>query len=217
MKYSYFNTKRIAIIFAALAFFTFSSFSQTSILERTDFLVTVGPLGILNTQENSAPSPIAFSIGAGAQIELLDQMSITPHAHFFANYYTWKDGQAVPAEIENRSAYVPSIMLDIPATWDIKTGKSIFRLGGGVSFLFRFAFRANHVPETVEADLANINEWFYKGAEFFYPSIQASWDYTLDDGITVGVGAKAYLPVGSLIKGIGLNNGIASIGVRFGI
>ncbi len=207
---------RITILLTAVLFLSLPLHSQESLLARINPLITAGPLGILNTQENSAPSPIVFSVGAGAQIQILEQMSVSPHISFFANYYMWELEQVVPAEIEHRSAYVPSLLLDIPATWDIRTSNSIFRLGGGVSFLFRFALLANNVPSSVQEDIDNMNEWFWQGGEFFYPHVQLSWDYMLENDMFVGLGAKAYLPVGSLIKGQGVHNGIATIGIRLG-
>ncbi len=182
--------------------------------QTSSVLITFGPLGILNTYKNSAPSPINFSIGGGAQISLLDFLSITPHLSFFGNYYLWENGQAYPAEIEHRSAYVPSFILDIPATYDLKTENSIFRIGLGASFLMRFAVLATSVPTTVQVDIDNMNKWFWQNAEFFYPSAQFSWDYFLDNGMALGLGLKAYVPVGSLIKAQGINNGMATITVR---
>ncbi len=207
-------SRKNIMFFLLLVFISFSLNAQTN---KATVLITAGPLGILNTHPLSAPSPIQLSIGVGSQIKLQDSMSITPHAQFFANYYAWEDEQVLPSPIEHRSAYIPSIMLDIPLTYDIRTENNIFRIGGGISFLFRFAILANNVPSTVQDDIDNMNAWFWQGAEFLYPSIQLSWDYIFEDGLTVGLGAKAYLPVGSLIKGNGINNGIASIGVRLGI
>ncbi len=205
------------LIIVVLILLSCGLFSQDYKMWDTDLVFTFGPLGMLNTQENSAPSPIVFSLGAGANIRMLQQLSITPHATFFANYYLLDGDKVLPAEIEHRSAYVPSIMLDIPATWDLRTQNTIFRVGAGVSLLFRFAFLANDVPDTVQDEIDTMNSLLYKGGEFFYPSVHISWDRLFDQGITVGIGAKAYLPVGSLGKDLGLHNGIASIGIRLGI
>ncbi len=193
---------------------SFSLFSQTNQEVKAELLLTFGPVGIYNNHPKSAPSPIQYSIGAGSQIQLMPNISINPHATFFANYYIWEDNQVLPAPIEHRSAYIPSIMLDIPVTYDIYTENSIFRLGGGLSFLFRFAVLANDVSSSLQSDIDKMNAWFWQGAEFLYPNVQASWDYIFDNGMSLGLGLKAYLPIGSLIKGNGINNGLASIGVR---
>ncbi len=197
--------------------FSFSISAQDYKMGDTDLLITFGPLGILNTDKSSAPSPINFSVGGGAQIRILEFMSVSPQAQFFANYYLWQNDKVLPAEIEHRSAYVPSIMLDIPVSYDLYLSNSVFKFGLSPSFLFRFAFLANNVPDSVQVDIDNINEWFWQSGEFFYPSLQVSWDYLFEDSISVGLGLKAYLPVGSLIKGEGLHNGIASVGVRLGV
>ncbi len=207
-------TKKIFILLLlCIATTLFSQESQ----KKASLLVTAGPLGILNTNKQSAPSPIQFSIGAGSQIKVLDQISLSPHASFFGNYYLWNGTEVLPAEIEHRSAYVPSIMLDIPVTWDIQSQNSIFRIGGGVSFLFRFALLANNIPSSEQDNIDSMNTWFYQDMNFLYPSIQASWDYIFSNGMTVGLGVKAYVPIASLFNGKGLHNGIATIGVRFGV
>ncbi len=212
-----FIVKYLVVSMCLICLFPPLAFSQENEEKRAELLITFGSLGILNTHPKSAPSPIQFFVGAGSQIKLTNQISLNPHAQFFANYYVWEDEQVLPSPIEHRSAYIPSIMLDIPVTYDIRTKNSIFKLGASPSFLFRFAFLANNVPSSEQVNIDKMNEWFWQSAEFFYPSVQFSWDYILKDGMSMGLGLKAYLPVGSLIKGNGINNGIASVGVRLGM
>ncbi len=193
----------------------FSQEEQTPQLQDKNIVVTLGPLGILNTQENSAPSPINISIGAGAEIPLLEEMSIAPHANFFGNYALWYRGQVLPAEIEHRSLYIPSLLIDVPVTYDIKHNNSIFRMGGGVALLFRFAMITNDAPASAVIDIGEVNQWLWDKGRFIYPSLHFSWDYVFQSGLMLGLGAKAYLPVSSLFTGFGLTNGMASISLRF--
>lgn len=177
-------------------------------------VVTAGPLGILNTKKNSAPSPILFSIGAGAQIKLAKNISFTPHGQFFGTYYLWENGQALPAELEHRTAYVPSIMVDIPVTCDIYAGNSIFRIGLGASLLLRFAARASDVPTSEKSSIDEMNKWLWQNGRFFYPSAQLSWDYVLDNGAAVGLGAKAYFSLGGFLDGDKLDRSMIMLSVR---
>ncbi len=203
-----------------LILFSFSSMlfaqaEQTNQELNTNIVISFGPLGLLNVHEDSAPSPINISLGAGAEIKILDKMSVTPHATYFGNYYLWEDNQVLPAEIEHRGVFIPSLMLDIPVTYDVRLENSIIRMGGGLSFLLRFAVLSDAIPPSASLDIQEVNKWLWEKGRFFYPSVQFSWDYFFDSGVTIGLGAKAYIPITSLFTKQGINNGIASISLRF--
>lgn len=183
--------------------------------EPSMLLFTMGPHASLNLHKNSAPSPILFSAGFGGQIELFSGMSFTPHASFFATYYLVDNGIVYPAEIEQRKAFVPALMVDLPFTADFHFANSIVRFGGGISFLLRYAFVANGTDTFATDEVKIMNSWFWKDLEFIYPSVQISWDYIFDNGFAFGVGLKAYVPLGSLIKQANLQNGMVSISARF--
>lgn len=181
---------------------------------------TFGAAGILNTDKNSAPSPVLFSVGAGAQFPVYANrsmiLSIAPHGHFFACFYLWdKTGKtAFPAEIEHRTAYVPSIMFDSPILFHFPVKNSIFTAGLGPSFLIRFGARAINVPSSEDADIRLMNQWFWQNGRFFYPALHFSWDYVFPGGTAVGIGIRSYLSAGALLDKRGLDRSMIILSAR---
>lgn len=186
--------------------------------EKPTFFFSLGPVGMLNTDTLSAPSPIQFSLGGGANIPLNDWLFFSPSINAFTTYYLWRDdaagGRAYPAEIENRTALAPSLLMDAPVVLYARTEKSTFSFGLGISLFARYAFLADSVPETKADDVKNINRFFYSGLRFIYPSVQLAYDFTMEDGMKAGVMLKTWLPIASLIENRGLDGGMASIGFR---
>lgn len=182
-------------------------------------IFTAGAVGILNTEKQGAPSPIRFTIGAGARFPIrtagMQNLYFAPHGNFFDGYYLWDGMQkkAVPAEVEQRAAYVPAIMLDVPAVFVFTKGRSVFSAGAGISLLVRFAAPALRSGVSA-SDLQEINGWFWKNGRFVYPSVQFSWDYVFPSGLAAGVGAKAYLSAGALADKRGLDRSMLIIGIR---
>lgn len=193
--------------------------SQASKPSPGKLIFTAGAVGILNTEKQGAPSPIRFTIGAGARFPIrtagMQNLYFTPHGNFFDGYYLWDITQkkAVPAEVEQRAAYVPAIMLDVPAVFVFTKGRSVFSAGAGISLLVRFAAPALRSGVSA-SDLQEINGWFWKNGRFVYPSVQFSWDYVFPSGLAAGVGAKAYLSAGALADKRGLDRSMLIIGIR---
>ncbi len=205
------------ILFVILLFLcSLSSFSEDSTKNDSSmFVFTMGPIGSLNFHTNSAPSPILFSGGFGTEIEFFRGMSFTPHISFFAHYCLIENNIVYPAEIEHRTAFVPSFIVDIPFTGDMHFNNSVLRIGAGVSFLLRYALLATGTDSTALNTIQEMNTWFWDDLEFLYPSFQLSWDYIFDTGFAFGVGAKGYVPLASLMRDGSLQNGMVSIFARF--
>ena len=193
--------------------------SQASKPSPGKLIFTAGAVGILNTEKQGAPSPIRFTIGAGARFPIrtagMQNLYFAPHGNFFDGYYLWDGMQkkAVPAEVEQRAAYVPAIMLDVPAVFVFTKGRSVFSAGAGISLLVRFAAPALRSGVSA-SELQEINGWFWKNGRFVYPSVQFSWDYVFPSGLAAGVGAKAYLSAGALADKRGLDRSMLIIGIR---
>ncbi len=193
--------------------------SQASKPSPGKLIFTAGAVGILNTEKQGAPSPIRFTIGAGARFPIrtagMQNLYFAPHGNFFDGYYLWDGMQkkAVPAEVEQRAAYVPAIMLDVPAVFVFTKGRSVFSAGAGISLLVRFAAPALRSGVSA-SDLQEINGWFWKNGRFVYPSVQFSWDYVFPSGLAAGVGAKAYLSAGALADKRGLDRSMLIVGIR---
>ena len=159
---------------------------------------TLGAAGILNTDKNSAPSPVLFSVGAGGQFPVYTNknmiLSVAPHGQFFSSFYFWDKSRklVLPAEPEQRIAYVPAIMVDSPVLFHFPVKKSVFAAGIGPSFLVRFAARAIKVPSSEDNSIRLMNEWFWQNGRVFYNTRHLSRDDKLPRGSTAGRGLKTY-------------------------
>ncbi len=171
--------------------------------KRGSVFLTLGLHGILNLDKstrsgvlNSAPSPILGSAGAGWTIPVLPYLTFVPQASFYMNYYLLtENGRALPAEIEQRTAIVPTILIDLPVFYRFRFASSDLSLGAGLSVPIRFAFAAQGVPSEDRADVKKINEYLWGGMRFLYPSFHISYDYFLAGGLGIGAGLKLYIPV----------------------
>lgn len=195
-----------------------------------DFLfVTFGISFLKNAEESSAsggfksaPSPVFFSPGIGLSIPRSSFITFAPRMQFSLNYYLWYNNTVLPAEIEHRTAIVPSIMLDLPAVINFQVKSSTFGIGLGVGVFLRYGFLAQGVPTSESADVSSINNWFYKDLHYLYPLLALSWDYLLSNNGKAGVDFRAYYPLSNAISpspyGSGLSNtfdtGIISISAR---
>ncbi len=179
----------------------FSQENPSEEIETGTFFITAGPNVLFNfdTEFRSAPSPMMFSAGFGAHIPIRDFLDFSPHIAFFSNYYLFEDGIAFPAEIEHRTALVPSLLIDFPVEYKLPLRKSLLTLGGGLSILTRYAFLATGVPDSEKDDIKEINSYLWGGARWLYPMLQAGWDYVLPSGIATGALVRAYFPLGSFI------------------
>lgn len=175
---------------------------------------TIGPVGMLNTDRQSAPSPIQFSAGFGSTIPLNTWFAFSPSMTLFANYYLWKEGRAYPAEVENRTGIAPSALIELPAVFYAQGKKSTFSFGLGATLFLRYAFLADSVPQSEADSIKSMNSFFYSNLRFFYPSAQLAYDFTTESGAKAGVVLHAWLPLGSLIENRGLDGGMASIAFR---
>ncbi|MCR4789660.1 MAG: hypothetical protein K5839_01120 [Treponemataceae bacterium] len=145
----------------------------------------------------SAPSPVLFSFGGGVRFNILSFLTFQPHAQFFATYYLLQDGNALPASPENRTAYVPSMLLDLPFIFTIPVKNTEFNAGLGLAFFMRAAFLASKVPSSEQEDVDAMNSYFWSGLRFFYPSINLGWDFTLSRETSCGLFAKLFFPLGN--------------------
>ena len=85
----------------------------------------------------------------------------------------------------------------------------------------RFGFLANGVKEsdsgytgTAKGDMDEINNWFWGNARFFYVSFGGSWIYTFTEHLKAGPTVYAYIPIGSLLSGDGVQAMIISAGLK---
>ncbi len=188
-----------------------------------DFFFTLGPLLYVNTDSSSAPSPVKFSAGFGFDFFTDRIISFQPKISAFTNYYLWDGQYARPAEVENRTALALSFLFDLNAAHKWSFNNDSFELGGGISFLARYAFLANGVEETDSGssstatagdDVKSINSWFYKDLNFLYPNISFCYMHQFTENYSAGLETKVYIPLGALKDGRALDTTLVFFGVK---
>lgn len=197
---------------------------QVSLLHSQVFM-TLGPEVMINTDssKNSAPSPIMFSGGLGADFFEKSPVTAECRLSFFTNYYIWDGEDAQPAEIENRTAIALSLMLDMTAGHNFNFGKNSILVAAGAGFLARYGLLALGVdsgdlnPKTgskASDDVSDINSWFYKNVNFLYPEISITYMREIPKGMKAGCEFRAYFPLGSMMNGDGIDGMIYSLSLK---
>lgn len=184
----------------------------------------IGTVTTLNlaSKEVSAPSPVNFYMGGGAIIPITELITLEPHLDFWAMYYLYDGTDALPAEVEHRTATTLCFMLDCPVGFNFKSGAHTFTPGAGLGILMRFAILSNGVKDddsgatgTAQSDVDKIAAWFWQDARFLYPEIFFSWDYKVSENFRAGLTAKVYFPMGSIFSGKGFDGAIFNLTSRF--
>lgn len=172
--------------------------------------------------ESSAPSPVRFNFGGGAIFNFTELISVEPHLDFWTQYYLYDGKDALPAEVEHRTATMLCFMLDIPVGFNFKFGNHTLTPGAGLGLLLRFGFLSNNVKAdesgatgTTQGDVEKINSWMWDKARFLYPEIFFAWTYKISEDFSAGAVLRCYIPIGSIIDGKGLDATIINLSARF--
>lgn len=223
MKYTFIKEKILSIIILTAAANICFPADQAVQHHTMSYFFTMGPMGILNTESStkSAPSPIVFTVGFGIKIPDDTRISFEPRAVFFTNYYLWDGENALPAEVENRTAIALSMLLDIPVVMTFYKGQHSFEAGTGLALLTRYGILAGGVSSSdtgetgsASGDVDKINNWFWTGAHFLYPEIVMAWNYRINDRLQAGLEQHLYFPLGSMINGRGLDAMMYTVSAR---
>lgn len=176
----------------------------------------------LASKEKSAPTPVNFTFGGGVVLDITDLISVEPRLDFWMMYYLYDGKDALPAEVEHRTATTLCFMLDCPVGFNFRFGNHTITPGAGLGILMRFGILSAGVKEndsgatgTAKGDIEKINAWFWSDARFLYPEIFFSWDYKVSDYLRAGLTAKIYIPMGSLFSGHGMDGMIINLTSRF--
>ena len=190
---------------------------------KPSFFFTMGPLAIINTESStkSAPTPIVFSTGFGMKFLEDKMVAFEPRVSFFTNYYLWDGDNALPAEVENRTAIALSLLFDLPAVVTFHHGENTFEAGSGLGFLARYGILANGVSSSdtgasgsASGDVDKINDWFWSGARYVFPELLGSWTYAVSSRLQAGFEGRVYFPLGSLMNGRGFDAMMFSLAAR---
>ncbi len=156
---------------------------------------------------SSAPSPIAGFVGAEYRYPLKKDVLIAPSVSLYGLRYLWADDRALPAEIENRTAFVPTLLIDCPFLYRIEKGRLLYSFGGGPGILLRWGFLESGVGEDEKSyseDMAageqvkEINKYLWGSARWFYPVLEGNIRYRLDNGWGAGCTARIGIPIFNL-------------------
>ncbi len=161
---------------------------------------TVGTQGL-----DSAPSPLVGFLGFEYRHPLPKQgVFFAPSASFFLLTYLWANDRALPAEIENRTAFVPAILLDASFLYTIQKDRFLFSFGGGPGIMLRYAFLESGVSEDETSysgdvpageQVDNINSYLWSSLRWFYPMAQGNIRYQLPNGWGAGASLRLGLPI----------------------
>ncbi len=240
--------KRIAALLLAAIFITVQAFAQNagtpantaadeqtadktetateSAKKKLDFhwIFTMGPVLIVNTESytKSAPSPIAFSCGLGMKLMPDNFYSYEPRISFFTNYYLWDGENALPAEVENRTATAISFLIDLPVVFNFKKSElHSFEAGAGLALLARYGILSNGVSSSdsgasgdAGGDVNEINSWFWSGMHYLFPEITGAWNFKVNEKLKAGLETHIYFPLGSLTNGRGLDAMMVTVAAR---
>ncbi|GEM_PF-1132854 len=185
--------------------------------------VNLGANITLNTESKlkSAPSPTAFAFAVGGIWPNKAFLSFQPRLSFWTSYYLWDGKNALPAEIENRTAFALNFMLDLPAAATFRFQKFQVEAGAGLGILARAALLANGVSEgdsgatgSAGGDKKEIQKWFWGNARFLYTEFFGAWEWNFTDRIAAGFELRYYLPIGSLADGRGLTESIFALSAK---
>lgn len=190
-----------------------------------NFFATLGPSILVNTDDStkSAPSPVLFTVGVGADLLTNKIISIQPKISLFTNYYLWDGESPRPAEVENRTALVISSLIDLDIFHSFKFSKNEVQIGGGIGILARYGVLAFGVAkddkggtseQNAGEDVKSINNWFFKDLNYLYPNIMFSYTRTLNSGWKAGIESKLYFPLGSLMNNNNFDSAIISFGLK---
>lgn len=151
---------------------------------------------MLNTDDyNSDPSPIVPTAAILARIPLKNNWELAPMVNMYITRYLWANERALPAALENRTALVPTILLDVPAVYRINAGRVNFDLGAGLAFCIRAAFAESVLPDEEKSSVKSINKYLWEQGRFLYPSFRAGITLPLENGVEPGLLFRAFVPV----------------------
>jgi hypothetical protein len=169
-------------------------------MRPTDLFARTTVQVIFNTDPahvlDSGSSPILNMLGAGTVFPLPLGFGIAPSLDVFSTYYALVGGRAMPIEIENRTAVLWCLLLDIPVQYSLDLAEKhrlVFTVGP--AFAIRFALRATAVPVEEQPAVDAIAAYLWSGGRFFYPEVGVSYSYKMADWVRFGVTAKVLLPV----------------------
>lgn len=156
----------------------------------------------------SAPSQLVGVLGAEYRLPVWKPgVYFSPSASIFMLSYLWANDQALPAEIENRTAFVPALLLDASFLYTIEKDRFLFSFGGGPGIIARYGFLESGVSENEKSfdsdmpagkQVEMVNSYLWSSLRWLYPMIQGGVRYRLANGWGAGANLRIGIPVFNL-------------------
>ena len=156
---------------------------------------------------SSAPSPIAGFLGAEYRYPIMKDVLIAPSISLYGLRYLWADDRALPAEIENRTAFVPTLLIDCPFLYRVEKGRMLYTFGGGPGFTLRWGFLESSVGKneksysedmTAGDQVKEVNKYLWGSGRWFYPILSGTARYRLENGWGAGLNLRVGIPIFNL-------------------
>ena len=188
---------------------TIFSFGGSILIFQEDYGFEAAPIPIITAPGFAFTMPLWSSAFGGVALETTLDMYFTYYK------YSYELGRPVPAEIENRSAFVFGPVFALQAQGHINLNKVRLRLNAGIAADPRIALLA---PDLNEADLEDANmqtddiRAFYKDYDrWLYPVLGVGADFHITPRWSAGIDLRTWAP----LDFSGIDNQF--LGWRFGI
>ncbi len=187
----------------------FAAGAPLKALEGVQWLIRGGMLFL--PEDNgleSDPSPVLFSPGAAARLSFFDYLGLEISLDFYGTYYAYSYtlDRAVPAAIENRSAFVFGSILGIQAVYIYKPLDFwTIRAYAGPGFDFRISLTAGGLEGADKEDAASqtrdISSYFWGKGRWLYPVAGVGMDFAATSNLLLGFDFRTWFPMYKLWSG----------------
>jgi hypothetical protein len=160
-----------------------------------------------NGPTRGAPTPILPSPGASLAYRLWGPLFAETSLNlYFTHYgYDFELNRAIPAEIENRSAFVFGPILDFSLAGRVPIGERFgFRLSGGIAMDLRIvtlAFDLNSAdlaeddPRGAPMQTRAVRDYFWEQGRWLLPVLGAGFDVALNEKFILGLDFRLWFPL----------------------
>jgi hypothetical protein len=153
-----------------------------------------------NSVQGSDVSPLNFTAGFGAQLELAPLVKLAPTLLlYWQEYLETPSGKAVPTQIETGSAAGDlagslALLLSVPYVYEWSLNETMaISAGASPSFVFRLPVRPIEGSE-----VGGLYGYFFSEARFIVPEILGSFLYRINETVRFGINLRIFLPVHNL-------------------
>jgi len=146
----------------------------------------------VNSQEDSAPSPLMPAIGVVFPWKGGGKWHSEIGFHTFGTYYRLEGDRALPAELEHRDFWVQGIQAGLRLGSEFSLGEKLtLGLQAGLSLLLRLP-----VPlADAEGDFGALAGYFYGGFRLLYPEAGFFFELPIRERLSLRLSMRAGIPI----------------------